>query len=693
MDDSLDLRQFGGLPIAQGDGETTWNFGWVNNPTYAASAIPLIEQAQGFPVSWEDAYTPEEAGDDDSDVFLWKAEEKLRGTLMPSWNQSSVGSCFPAGTLIRMADGCHKPIEQVVLLDEVLTAEGNTGRVTTTFVKEHKGEICTLVMWGHSHLKATPEHPILTKRGYVPVGEVVADDWVAMPRYVPERAGVVLPAEHVSKKLFSQSGSERKFHGVNGRGGPSVMTKALPDVIELNEDTGLIFGLFLAEGSCDRSRVVWTFNIDEKDTLAKDLSEAIKRQWDIDTHTQERGNNHTCKVVLYGTNWARMFDSLCSSGAGNKRMHPDLTSGPKDFLQSLWKGWLSGDGYSTRRDGKKNHGVTVSHSLALGMFSIGLAVGERPTINLSQPKLSHGVKSRQPRWDVKFVAQEDTHSCEMDESCVWRRVRWVNREDFDGWVYNFEVEGDNSYVAEGVGVHNCVAFGNGRAVNDLICISALQGILELPEEDVATEPIYGGSRVEVGRGVLGNSDGSLGSWAAGWLLNWGVLLRKVYGSEDLREYNTDRCRSYGVRGCPDSLEPIAKQYPVKGVALVTTGDALWQALGSSYPVAVCSNRGFTTTLQGGFCEPSGSWGHCMEFRGRFIHPTRGKCVIIQNSWADYLKSKNNPHSMVETRQSKVQLPDGCFATTLAVAAAMVAQRDSYALSNVKGFPTRRLFYW
>ena len=42
---------------------------------------------------------------------------------------------------------------------------------------------------------------------------------------------------------------------------------------------------------------------------------------------------------------------------------------------------------------------------------------------------------------------------------MWRKVRKISKEKHIGWVHNFEVDEDNSYIAEGIGVHNCVGFG------------------------------------------------------------------------------------------------------------------------------------------------------------------------------------------------------------------------------------------
>jgi hypothetical protein len=239
-------------------------------------------------------------------------------------------------------------------------------------------------------------------------------------------------------------------------------------------------------------------------------------------------------------------------------------------------------------------------------------------------------------------------------------------------------------------VGSCVSFGYGRAAQDLMLIEIAAGQQEIwPDAEVATEPIYGGSRVEVGGGRI-NGDGSIGAWAAKWVKDWGILLRKRYQAAgqvfDLTTYSETRCRQYGQAGCPDPLEPEAKLHPVTEVAMVRTAQELWDAIGAGKTVPVCSLQGFTTTLVNGFCEPQGQWAHCMAFRGRFIHPSRGKCVIIQNSWGNYLPGSRSFQYVDTDGTTKTgTLPDGCFCTTLGVAASMCAQGDTFVLAGLKGW--------
>lgn len=236
-------------------------------------------------------------------------------------------------------------------------------------------------------------------------------------------------------------------------------------------------------------------------------------------------------------------------------------------------------------------------------------------------------------------------------------------------------------------VGSCVSFGYGRAAQDLMLIEISRGDPEeWPGAEIATEPIYAGSRVEVGGGRI-RGDGSVGAWAAEWVRRWGILIRKQYGSHDLSRYSESRCRSWGLSGCPDDLEPIAREHPIKTVGIVGSGDEAWQAIGNGYPIPVCSGQGFTNRLVDGFCEPYGSWAHCMCIRGRFVSAKKGKSFVIQNSWGSYLSGDNK---ITDIHGKTFELPEGCFATTANVVDRMVRQRDSFALSNLDGFVSRRL---
>lgn len=379
-------------------------------------------------------------------------------------DQDGVGSCFPAKTYVRMKNGSEKYIEDIKVLDEVLTAEGNIGIVTQVMVRKHVGELCILFINGSHHVKMTPEHPVLTEnRGYVQAKNLMKNDMIAFPKYLPQTEKFIQTIEYVFDRKYV--GSKRKvkskcgsftYKGIPDKTEKTVYKHPLPDIIYLTHGFGRIIGLFLAEGNTSYGKVTWTFSIDEKETLADELVNLLDSELNIRASLAVCGNN-TVKVNVYGVQWAKLFESLCGKLAGGKKLHDDLIAGNKDFLIGVLNGWTDGDGIGPNRNG----GRTVSRSLAMCMYDIATGIGYQPAIYCQHPKLSHGVKSRQSIWNVEWgnnkLIQKSDYRKHQNEKYVWRRVESIEKENFEGYVFNLEVEGDHSYVAEGIGVHNCAS--------------------------------------------------------------------------------------------------------------------------------------------------------------------------------------------------------------------------------------------
>lgn len=392
-------------------------------------------------------------------------------------DQDGRGACFPAGTRVRMGDGSERPIEDVKLLDRVLTAEGNVGPVVNLFQREYGPTILRLILWGHSHLRLTHNHKVLTQRGYVRADELASDDWVAMPRYAPESRRSIVVADHASRRVLPA------MAGSNARGGyfsehEDRKWAGFAESLDMTPGAGRIIGLYMAEGSGCKGRsdrLIWSFGDDERDTYVSELVGLLDSEWGVEGVVVPRPENHVLNVRVYRKTWAEILSSLCGDGAAGKRLHSDMTSGPREFLRNILTGWLDGDGYVRRNE---MQGVTISRDLALGMYDVAQAIGYRPSIRRYHSPTYGTVKTRRPRWEIGIgMRGEDNYRCRMDDSHVWRRVRGTIEEPFDGAVFNIEVEGDHSYVAEGVGVKNC----NGHAAATAAELSrAMQGYAYVP---------------------------------------------------------------------------------------------------------------------------------------------------------------------------------------------------------------------
>lgn len=429
--------------------------------------------------------------------FLEREEASVlhlfRDAGVPVKNQNGLGYCLLGDALIRMADGTDKPIREVRVWDTVFTAEGNLGTVKQLHARQHEGELANVRLWGHTHLRLTPNHSVLTERGYVEAGDLEAGDWVRIPRVTPVNCRVLQTSQHVAK-VKAYAGGGRTDETWNNHS-----VKELPDLIELTHGMGRLVGLYAAEGfSGGPHEVCWAFNINERETLAEEVLTLLRDELGESGNCCENKANG-CVVTLCGKQWVAFFKSLCGQYSHAKSFHADVMSGPDEFLEGVLSGWLDGDG-SRRRGGLI--GATVSKSLAANMFSIANRLGRLPSVVREKPQRNKYAKKRRHVWKV-FIPDSDkgSYRAKQDDAALWRKVRSVELEPYSGPVFNIGVEGDNSYIAEGVGVHNCWGYGACSAVEASRLVEG-QPYIELSPDSVCAP-------VKRGR--------NQGGWASEWL--------------------------------------------------------------------------------------------------------------------------------------------------------------------------------
>jgi len=233
------------------------------------------------------------------------------------------------------------------------------------------------------------------------------------------------------------------------------------------------------------------------------------------------------------------------------------------------------------------------------------------------------------------------------------------------------------------GTTDCVSCAAGLSVDIL---SAVQIITKRqPQQwlyEAATEPIHGGSRVEIG-GTNGKGAGSRGHWAAEWVNRYGILLRKEYpGGYDFSTYSAKKAVSYGRKGCPDPLEPLAKLHPVKKTAICRSYDELRDCLFNGHPVIVCSNVGFgdknrrcKRDREGFLTRKRSPWYHAMLFAG-YDDSYRRPGALCFNSWG---------HNWIYGPTRGYQ-PGSTFWVDASTVTSMLRQGDSFAFSAYVGLP-------
>lgn len=223
---------------------------------------------------------------------------------------------------------------------------------------------------------------------------------------------------------------------------------------------------------------------------------------------------------------------------------------------------------------------------------------------------------------------------------------------------------------------DCVSHGNKNGADITRAFEILyNGEKESFVARGATEGIYG-SRGSGGEGMFGHQ-------AIEFLTQTGgVLVRRNYAEAgvDLTNYDARKGIGWGRTGVPKKLIEEAQKNKFETASLVQSVEEARDLIANGYGVPVCSNYGFGNRRDKfGIAEPSGTWYHCMLFGGCDDTKTRHSemLFLIINSWGpDWIAGP------------MFEQPGGSFWVTQKVAAAMIAQKQTYALSNFDGFKRR-----
>jgi hypothetical protein len=246
------------------------------------------------------------------------------------------------------------------------------------------------------------------------------------------------------------------------------------------------------------------------------------------------------------------------------------------------------------------------------------------------------------------------------------------------------------------GIGDCTGWGWSHAIWVALCVDWETGRLANPPPMVATESIYGGSRVEgrskdgSGRSAVGGwSDGSYGAAAARFVRDYGVAFRVKDGGHDLTTYSADRAKQWGAFGNGGAndlgkFDQFVKAHPAQHVAAIKDFSEAASAIESGFPVAVCSSVGFSNTRdKDGFSPATTTWQHCQVFISvrykKNGSPDDG--LLCLNSWGpSWISGPRWPNDM----------PEGSYWVHRSTVDRMLGgeNTDSFAVGSVGGFSWR-----
>ena len=374
-----------------------------------------------------------------------------------------VEGCFLAGARVRSRTG-ETPIEQIKVGDEVLTHRGRYRRVYHTMQRPYAGMLYRIRYFGDSaqELQVTEEHPLLVVRRERSHerNRKFAPEWLT--------AAEVKPGDYLAIPVPRGETNTDQIHHTTvwvGRGRHAPVQREVALLLE--PDMYRLLGYYFAEGHVDNEHYLsFSFNAAETAYL-NDVKELTGRYFGMTPiENAPRQNGQT--LVYAATPLARTFATEFGSSVYDKRVPVWLRNAPDERLAELIRGMWCGDG---SYDPKKNmfRFNTVSHDLAYAFRDALLRLGIAASVNLqgreAPRKDIYAIVISSP-WNAQFGAivgcpapngRQSGSPFYLDQEYLYVPIRSIEIEEEATTVYNFSVEEDESYVAEGVVSHNCTA--------------------------------------------------------------------------------------------------------------------------------------------------------------------------------------------------------------------------------------------
>lgn len=430
--------------------------------------------------------------------------------------------CFIEGTLIRTADG-FKPIEQITENDYVFSANNKFNKVKKTFKTKYNGKLksittsssidpilCTL---NHEFVALRGLHSSKISRKCGPKCKKVIQNGDMRPqpsisksnnnyimsttisghnkKYIGSTTNLnkiqelydkyekyISEHDHIGHELKWQNASklekndwivtkqinyEKDINEITIPGKYTInktgKQKNGLNTFKLDDEFMWICGLYIAEGSSGKRNI--NFALHEKEIGYANKIKSYFNSYGYNSTIRKSGNRGIT-IDVFSVKLSNWFKDLFGTKCYNKSIPNEFMFLPKNKLSAIIDGIYCGDGGSD-----SNYVIQTSKLLAIQMVEILNKLGLMPIVtkrNLCKQLTPKGNQRRQT-YNVSWaISDKDTRSA--NGKGRWKfgehyltKINKIEEIDFDGFVYNLEVEEDASYVVQDILVHNCFGVG------------------------------------------------------------------------------------------------------------------------------------------------------------------------------------------------------------------------------------------
>lgn len=382
---------------------------------------------------------------------------KVDETKLRPFNMICGGSpCFVEGTLVLTNNG-YLPIETITEGTQVITHNNRYKKVIRTMINETQ-ELIGFRTSVSEMIFCTPEHPIyIRNRSWQKNKERRSYDRIfSDPQWVSAKD--IQVGDYVGTSI-NQVSELPIWNGYPFFKNQYKKTKVHKNELQIclsNPDFWYIVGRYIGDGWIridDSKSVIICCNDTEIVQITKRL-DSLCFHYNI---VQEK----TVTKVQITKKELHLFLRKFGRGAANKHLTKDIINLPIDLLSSFLDGYIDSDG--TFSQGRYKI-TSVSRRL---IYEIGQCVAkvyhrpysvyytQRPKTHIIEGRVVNQKDTYQVCWKPTNDLQDNAF---YEDGYIWSPITKIQNEKGNELVYNLEVEEDNSYMVQGVIVHNCQDF-------------------------------------------------------------------------------------------------------------------------------------------------------------------------------------------------------------------------------------------
>lgn len=373
-------------------------------------------------------------------------------------------TCFIPGTKILMFNGDIKNIEEIKISDEILDANGDIVKVEYVNKKYINEEIVGVRARGNGdYLSATKEHKFLlcdynTGKYYsegIKIEFANLKDNVFLPL-------IKLSRKHTKIDLFDYCDNLKYVKKIDNNYLKHYSGNKIKRYLDLDYKMGIIIGFYLTEGCEVNGHITFSFHIKEK-KYTDLIKKIVKEKIDYDCKIREIPDRNTRIVELNSTIFASFIRKFCY--LKNEKRFCDKRYNI-NFLKGLLYGVILGDG-NINEDLKRIVVMMKTENLIRDLFVISILCGIYPTLSKTGIREDGRIYK-----SIVFNAYEYNKIINLIgfgkkynkinkvdrnfiDSKIISKITNLKLINYEGFVYDLQVSGSKTYIANFIAVHNC----------------------------------------------------------------------------------------------------------------------------------------------------------------------------------------------------------------------------------------------